>query len=99
MDLKMVINTTEPESSYPPSYHSSKEPSPKGSEVDLEKSSQISESDSDASILTKPPVFPEGGSKAWLVVLGCWCASFASYGILNSFGYVASTTHIRSRGC
>lgn len=33
-----------------------------------------------------PPVFPEGGSKAWLVVLGCWCTSFASFGIVNSFG-------------
>ena len=33
-----------------------------------------------------PPVFPEGGLKAWLVVLGCWCTSFASFGIVNSFG-------------
>ncbi|THZ53733.1 MFS general substrate transporter [Aureobasidium pullulans] len=32
------------------------------------------------------PLFPEGGSKAWLVVLGCWCTSFASFGIVNSFG-------------
>ncbi|TVY81816.1 Aspyridones efflux protein apdF [Lachnellula suecica] len=32
------------------------------------------------------PVFPEGGTKAWLVVLGCWCTSFASFGIVNSFG-------------
>ncbi|KAK5130044.1 hypothetical protein LTR08_002518 [Meristemomyces frigidus] len=32
------------------------------------------------------PVFPEGGIKAWLVVLGCWCTSFASFGIVNSFG-------------
>lgn len=30
--------------------------------------------------------FPEGGSKAWLVVLGCWCTSFATFGYINSFG-------------
>lgn len=35
-----------------------------------------------------PPSFPEGGLKAWLVVLGCWCTSFASFGIVNSFGSV-----------
>ncbi|UKZ60910.1 uncharacterized protein TrAtP1_002180 [Trichoderma atroviride] len=27
-----------------------------------------------------------GGLKAWLVVLGCWCTSFASFGYVNSFG-------------
>ncbi|KAH9217689.1 major facilitator superfamily domain-containing protein [Leptodontidium sp. 2 PMI_412] len=32
------------------------------------------------------PTFPEGGLKAWLVVLDCWCASFASFGYTNSFG-------------
>lgn len=32
--------------------------------------------------------FPEGGTKAWLVVLGCWCTSFASFGYVNSFGSV-----------
>ncbi|KAH8906633.1 MFS general substrate transporter [Coniochaeta sp. PMI_546] len=32
------------------------------------------------------PQFPDGGVKAWLVVLGCWCTSFASFGIVNSFG-------------
>lgn len=30
--------------------------------------------------------FPEGGMKAWLVVFGCWCTSFASFGYVNSFG-------------
>ncbi|KAB5583464.1 major facilitator superfamily domain-containing protein [Coniochaeta sp. 2T2.1] len=34
------------------------------------------------------PQFPDGGTKAWLVVLGCWCTSFASFGIVNSFGYL-----------
>ncbi|PVH80562.1 MFS general substrate transporter [Cadophora sp. DSE1049] len=33
-----------------------------------------------------PPNFPEGGLKAWLVVLGCWCTSFTSFGYINSFG-------------
>lgn len=32
------------------------------------------------------PQFPEAGLKAWMVVLGCWCTSFASFGIVNSFG-------------
>jgi hypothetical protein len=32
------------------------------------------------------PTFPEGGTKAWGVVIGCWCTSFASFGIVNSFG-------------
>jgi hypothetical protein len=37
--------------------------------------------------------FPEGGLKAWLVVLGCWCASFASFGYVNSFGYAVTIRH------
>jgi hypothetical protein len=32
------------------------------------------------------PTFPEGGARAWGVVIGCWCTSFASFGIVNSFG-------------
>ena len=39
--------------------------------------------------------FPEGGLKAWLVVLGCWCTSFASFGFVNSFGLVLD--ELRSR--
>jgi hypothetical protein len=39
--------------------------------------------------------FLEGGSKAWLVVLGCWCTSFASFGYVNSFGLVLDeTSHV-----
>ncbi|KAM0255601.1 hypothetical protein ACHAQJ_005605 [Trichoderma viride] len=30
--------------------------------------------------------FPEGGIRAWLVVLGVWCTSFSSFGYVNSFG-------------
>lgn len=45
-----------------------------------------------ASLEQKPqpsamPDFPDGGTKAWMVVFGCWCTSFASFGIVNSFGY------------
>ncbi|KAL1874429.1 hypothetical protein VTK73DRAFT_306 [Phialemonium thermophilum] len=29
---------------------------------------------------------PDGGRKAWLVVLGAWCVSFCSYGWINSVG-------------
>lgn len=32
------------------------------------------------------PTFPEGGATAWGVVIGCWCTSFASFWIVNSFG-------------
>jgi hypothetical protein len=34
--------------------------------------------------------FQEGGLKAWLVVFGCWCTSFASFGYVNSFGCVST---------
>lgn len=27
---------------------------------------------------------PDGGATAWLVVLGCWCTSFCTFGWLNS---------------
>ena len=36
--------------------------------------------------------FQEGGTKAWLVVFGCWCVSFASFGYINSFGFVLNAT-------
>lgn len=29
------------------------------------------------------PEAPDGGLTAWLVVLGCWCTGFCSYGWLN----------------
>lgn len=28
--------------------------------------------------------FPDGGTTAWLVVVGAWCVSFCSYGWINS---------------
>lgn len=36
------------------------------------------------------PSFAEGGTRAWLVVVGCWCVAFASFGIVNTFGYDSS---------
>jgi MFS family permease len=33
-----------------------------------------------------PSPFPDGGRKAWLVVLGAWCCMFASFGWINCIG-------------
>jgi hypothetical protein len=44
-------------------------------EHDHEKATQPRAPGSDA---------PDGGIAAWLVVLGAWCASFCSFGWLNS---------------
>ncbi|PCG95570.1 Major facilitator superfamily domain, general substrate transporter [Penicillium occitanis (nom. inval.)] len=30
--------------------------------------------------------FPEGGTRAWLVLLGAFCVSFATFGYMNAFG-------------
>ena len=46
---------------------------------------------------TSPPgiKYPEGGWKAWSVVIGAWCAMIPSMGLLNSLGtlHAWSTTH------
>lgn len=31
-----------------------------------------------------PLSYPEGGTQAWLVVFGAWCAMFSSMGLLNT---------------
>lgn len=36
--------------------------------------------------------FPEGGLRAWLVVLGSWCAMIPSMGLLNSLGILHAWT-------
>ena len=38
--------------------------------------------------LQPPPAvkYPEGGLKAWLVVLGVFCVMFFTFGYLNAFG-------------
>ncbi|OJJ06557.1 hypothetical protein ASPVEDRAFT_87855 [Aspergillus versicolor CBS 583.65] len=30
--------------------------------------------------------FPDGGLQAWLVVLGCWCGMFCTFGLVNCIG-------------
>ncbi len=30
--------------------------------------------------------FPEGGTRAWLVVLGAYCVSFSTFGYVNAYG-------------
>ena len=30
--------------------------------------------------------FKEGGLKGWLIVVGCWCVMFFTFGFLNAFG-------------
>lgn len=66
-------------------------------ESKLEAGSAPGEKATDDATEQKPappamPNFPEGGTKAWLVVLGCWCTSFASFGYVNSFGSVLEET-------
>jgi hypothetical protein len=34
---------------------------------------------------------PNGGARAWLVVLGAWCTAFCSFGWLNSKAQSASS--------
>ncbi|PYI03563.1 MFS general substrate transporter [Aspergillus sclerotiicarbonarius CBS 121057] len=36
--------------------------------------------------------YPEGGTEAWLVVLGAWCAMVSSMGLLNSLGVLHAWT-------
>ena len=36
------------------------------------------------------PVAPDGGTTAWLVVLGAWCTAFCSFGWLNSTFSIAT---------
>ncbi|PAV14623.1 MFS general substrate transporter [Pyrrhoderma noxium] len=35
---------------------------------------------------TPGPTFPDGGTRAWMTVAGCFLLSFTSYGQLNAFG-------------
>lgn len=53
---------------------------------DVENTKQEAESAPSAPVTTAPS-YAEGGTRAWLVVLGCWCVAFASFGIVNTFGY------------
>jgi hypothetical protein len=54
-------------------------------ESDKEKQGQLPEPDSvEDDTLPCVPDIPDGGTAAWLVVLGAWCVSFCSYGWINS---------------
>ena len=48
------------------------------------KDAPESVSDRTVSLGTAGDAYPEGGIRAWLVVLGCWLALFASLGFMNS---------------
>ncbi|KAL4883140.1 major facilitator superfamily domain-containing protein [Aspergillus karnatakaensis] len=49
-----------------------------------------SSDDTEKGIPTSPDILirqaPDGGLTAWLVIVGCWCTSFCSFGWLNSVG-------------
>lgn len=36
--------------------------------------------------------FPEGGTRAWMVVLGAFCVSFSTFGYMNAFGYAVNSS-------
>ncbi|KAL4960375.1 MCT family MFS transporter [Aspergillus stella-maris] len=59
--------------------HGNEKPEPADLQHDAEKAAPV---DLD---LAQTKV-PDGGTVAWLVVLGCWCTSFCSFGWLNSVG-------------
>lgn len=59
--------------------------------ADVENSKQEAES-ANYPAAASAPAFAEGGTRAWLVVVGCWCVAFASFGIVNTFGYAPSHT-------
>lgn len=48
--------------------------------ADLEKAAAASLAPS------RPEDFPDGGAKAWLVILGGWCCLFVSFGWITSIG-------------
>ena len=56
------------------------------------KSEQVTDSDkvapvvisSQSSLEVHDNDIPDGGTAAWLVILGAWCASFCAYGWINS---------------
>lgn len=54
----------------------------------MQESSSPDLSDSEKAVkdASSQPSPPDGGSEAWLVVLGAWCTAFCSFGWLNSIG-------------
>ena len=42
------------------------------------------------SVVNESQEYPEGGLKAWLVVLGAWCVMVPTMGIINTFSVLHS---------
>ncbi|PWY75042.1 putative MFS monocarboxylate transporter [Aspergillus heteromorphus CBS 117.55] len=53
---------------------------------DLEKDTNVATLPQENAPAPKPPHFPEGGFKAWMAVLSCWCVMFNTFGYINAFG-------------
>jgi len=55
---------------------------------DLEPDATSIRSGAEAPVPTGPPPmdFPDGGTEAWLVVLGGWCSLFCTFGLVNCIG-------------
>ncbi|CAI4214667.1 unnamed protein product [Parascedosporium putredinis] len=55
---------------------------------DLESDATSIRSGAEAPVPTGPPPmdFPDGGTEAWLVVLGGWCSLFCTFGLVNCIG-------------
>ena len=66
-----------------------------GAGPELEGTTIEHEEKSNAQGPTFQPDFPEGGARAWLVVLGAMIVMGCSFGYLSAFGYV----HLLFREC
>lgn len=50
----------------------------------MEKRADVAD-DGDGDEAARPQhVAPDGGTRAWLVIVGIWCTAFCSFGWLNS---------------
>ena len=57
--------------------------------VSIDRATPNSSEGSDRLEVEKPSTaFPEGGTRAWMVVLGAFCVSFSTFGYMNAFGWV-----------
>lgn len=56
------------------------------SQASIGRSTPNSSAGPDRLELEKTTEFPEGGTRAWMVVLGAFCVSFSTFGYMNAFG-------------
>ena len=83
-----------PSSASPPG--STHAPTPEPKPISPENDNEKDNDDDDAATLD---TYPEGGLRAWLVVLGSFCGMVASLGIMNSIGvYQAYVSHHQLQG-